>query len=165
LKADVIGRPGEHNREANDFKLHTNKNMTDQSRTLEELEDENWGEQGYDSYLVQTIHKLRRKPIGAFTIEDLRIMLSQKVGMEHFTPLALDRLETDPFVSGDFYPGDLLGAVMAISREYWLTHPAEAARMRTVADYAEELLNNHDEVDEIKTRLRSLISARPWHAA
>jgi hypothetical protein len=139
--------------------------MTDQSRPLEQLEGENWGEPEYDSYLVQTIHKLRRKPVGQFTIEDLRIMLSQKVGMEHFTPLALDRLEADPFVSGDFYPGDLLGAVMALPREYWLTHPAEAVRMRTVADHAEELLNNYDEIDEIKTRLRSLISARPWRTA
>jgi CDI immunity proteins len=92
--------------------------MTDQSRTLEQLEDEDWGEPEYDSNLVQTIHKLRRKPIGEFTIEDLRVMLGQKVGMEQFIPLALDRLEADPFASGDFYPGDLLGAVMAIPREY-----------------------------------------------
>jgi CDI immunity proteins len=139
--------------------------MPDRTRTLEQLEGENWGEPEYDSYLVQTIHKLRRKPIDEFTIEDLRFMLGQKLGMEHFTPLALDRLEADPFASGDFYPGDLLGAVMALPREYWLTHPTEAARMQTVADQAGELLNNHDEIDEIKTRLRSLISARPWCAA
>jgi hypothetical protein len=138
--------------------------MTDHSRTLEQLEDENWGEPEYDSNLVQMIHKLRRKPIGQFTIEDLRIMLGQKVGMEHLIPIALDRLEADPFASGDFYPGDLLGAVMAIPREYWLSHPAEAARMQTVADHARELLNDLDVIDEIKTRLRSLISARPWDA-
>jgi hypothetical protein len=139
--------------------------MTDQSRTLEQLEEEDWGEPEYDSNLVQTIHKLQRTPIGEFTIEDLRVMLGQKVGMEHFIPLALDRLEADPFASGDFYPGDLLGAVMAIPREYWLRHPAEAARLQTVADQAGELLNNRNEIDEIKKSLRSLIFVRPWHAA
>jgi CDI immunity proteins len=98
-----------------------------------------------------------------FTVEDLRITLGQKFGMEHLTPLALDRLEADPFAQGDFYPGDLLGAVMAIPREYWLTHPNEAARMEMVAARAAALLDGRDEIDEIKTRLRSLMSARPWH--
>jgi hypothetical protein len=138
--------------------------VTDSSKTLEQLEGENWGEPKYHSYLVQTIHRLRRKPISEFTVEDLRITLGQKFGMEYLTPLALDRLEADPFAQGDFYPGDLLGAVMAIPREYWLTHPNEAARMEMVAARAAALLDGRDEIDEIKTRLRSLMSARPWHA-
>jgi hypothetical protein len=136
--------------------------MTDLSKTLEQLESENWGEPKYKSYLVQTIHRLRRKPIGEFTVEDLRITLGQKFGLEHLTPLALGLLETDPFAQGDFYPGDLLGSVMALPREYWLTHPNEAARMEMVASRAAALLDGPDEKDEINTHLRSLISARHW---
>src|SRR5689334_16560777 len=110
--------------------------MADLSKTLEELEGQNWGEPDHTSNLVQTIHRLRRKPINEFTVEDLRITLGQNCGVEHLTPLALNLLEVDPFVEGDFYPGDLLASVMGISRDYWLTHPNEAARMENVADGA-----------------------------
>jgi hypothetical protein len=141
------------------------KNVTDSSKTLEELEGQNWGEPTYDSYLVKTIHRLRRKPIGEFTVEDLRIALGQQLGMEHLTVLALDHLEIDPLAEGDFYPGDLLKAVMSLPRSYWLTHPGQATRMQRIADRAARLLDERDVTEEIKTALRSHISAQSWHIA
>lgn len=139
--------------------------MTDPSKTLEELEGQNWGEPTYDSYLVKTIHRLRRKPIGEFTVEDLRITLGQQLGMEHLMALALEHLEVDPLVEGDFYPGDLLKAVMNLPHSYWLAHPNEPARMQKIADRAARLLDDREGMDEIKTALRSLLSAQPWHIA
>ena len=97
---------------------------------LQDLDGDDWGEPTYDSRLVQTIHALRRKPIVEFTVEDLRIMVGQAVGVNQLVPLALSHLEQDAFVAGDFYPGDLLGVVMGVGVEYWRSHPTEAARMR-----------------------------------
>ena len=77
-------------------------------KTLDELEGVVWGRPNYDSYLVQTCHRLRTKPIGEFGIEDLRIMIGQNIGLSYLLPLALDRLEEDPWAAGDMYPGDLL---------------------------------------------------------
>ena len=45
------------------------------NKSLQELEAKDWGEQAYDSYLVTTIHRLRRVPLREFSVEDLRIMI------------------------------------------------------------------------------------------
>jgi hypothetical protein len=132
---------------------------------LELLEADDWGEPTYDSYLVQTVHALRRKPVLDFTVEDLRIMIGQSVGLRHLVPLALRHLEEDAFVEGDFYPGDLLAVVMRVGVEYWRDHPTEAARMNRVADQAAAALDGRDEIQEIKDQLKELMVARPWHAA
>lgn len=81
-------------------------------KTLEQIENEIWDEPEYDSYLVTTCHKLRKKPIDQFTVEDLRIMISQNIGLNHLLPLAVDVLRENPIAEGDFYQGDLLKAVI-----------------------------------------------------
>ena len=132
------------------------------SDTLEQLEGEDWGEPEYDSYLVRTVHALRRKPICEFTIEDLRITLGQGFGLKYLTPLALDRLEQNPFAEGHFYPGDLLKSVMRIPSEYWSAHPTEARRIESVTKRVEQLLDGQDLTDEIKADLRAFMTAASW---
>ena len=91
-------------------------------------------------------------------------MVGQAVGVNQLVPLALSHLEQDAFVAGDFYPGDLLGAVMGVGAEYWRSRPTEAARMRRVADQAAALLDGRAETDEIKEHLKALMVACPWDA-
>ena len=86
----------------------------DVDKTLEELEDADWGEPSYHSHLVETCHELRRKPLRDFTIEDLRIMIGQQIGLPFLVPLALDILEQNPLAEGDFFAGDLLYSVFRV---------------------------------------------------
>ena len=46
-------------------------------RTIEELDHDVWGEPEYNSHVVTTAHRLRKKPIETFTIENLRFMIGQ----------------------------------------------------------------------------------------
>ena len=131
--------------------------------TLEQLEGAEPAVPTFESYLVQTIHRLRRKPIAQFTVEDLRIMIGQQTGLQYLVPLALDHLERDPFVSGDFYAGDLLGVVADISSAYWLAHPADARRMENLAGQAERQLAQQTK-GKIHSRLNDLLKARRWRA-
>ncbi len=87
--------------------------MTQVHRTLEQLEKDVWSEPDYPSHLVETCHRLRKKPLRDFTTEDLRIMIGQDIGTPFLLPLALDRLEDKPLAAGDFYEGDLLQAVLS----------------------------------------------------
>ena len=104
-------------------KRHPNFSSTlakrDLNHTLQELEMDNWGEVTFPSYLVQTCHALRSKPLRDFTIEDLRIMIGQNIGLEYLVPLAIVHLQHDPFVAGDFYPGDLLHNVLTVESSFW----------------------------------------------
>jgi hypothetical protein len=97
--------------------------MADRSKSLQQLEGADWGDPPYPSYLVTTTYALRRKPIGEFTIEDLRIMLGQQIGAPFLVPLALEHLAADLLVSGDYYDGDLLNSVIRQDATFWQAYP------------------------------------------
>ena len=80
--------------------------------TLDELDGVRWGAPEFDSHLVTTCHRLRTKPVDEFTVEDLRIMIGQNIGLAHLLPRAVAILEADPLAKGDWYAGDLLCAVL-----------------------------------------------------
>lgn len=91
-----------------------------QSQSLEELEDAYWQEPDYISDLIQKVLALRRTPLNRFSTEDLRLMISQGFALTYLVPLALERLQNNLFVEGDFYPGDLLQSVLHVDIEFWL---------------------------------------------
>ena len=95
---------------------------TDNQKSVQDLEGNDWGEPKYDSHLARTIHHLRRKPLDQLTHEDLRIMIGQNVGLDFLIPLAIEALQPDPLASGDLYPGDLLAAVTRVSAKFWNRH-------------------------------------------
>lgn len=93
------------------------------SKTLQELEERDWGEPSFPSYLVRTCYALRRKPLQDFTVEDLRIVIGQNIGLNYLIPLAIEHLQHDPLAAGDFYPGDLLAAVLKVEHDFWQSQP------------------------------------------
>lgn len=108
----------------------------DKSRSLEEIEDDYWGEPPADATrLISTAYALHRQPIGALDVEGLRLLISQQIGLDALVPLALGHVERDPLAEGDFYPGDLLDALMRrVPESYWQAHEDQRARVRTVAE-------------------------------
>lgn len=92
------------------------------AKTLDELDPPAWAAPTYESYLVATCHRLRRRPIGEFGVEDLRIMIGQKIGLRFLVPLALDVVERDALVAGDLYPGDLLNSLLRLGPDFWRVH-------------------------------------------
>ena len=90
------------------------------SKTLTQLEQEDWGAASADaSHLIATIHTVRDRPLSQLTVEDLRILIGQQVGLEFVIPLALEILREEPLAEGDFYPGDLLMSVLRVNSSYW----------------------------------------------
>jgi hypothetical protein len=102
--------------------------MSDQQASndlsLERIENDRWGEPPTDATrLIATVHQLRRKPVRLLDAEDLRVLVAQKVGLGVLMPRALAGLEHEPLLEGDFYPGDVLVAVLRIPKSYWSAHP------------------------------------------
>jgi hypothetical protein len=101
--------------------------------TLNDLDPPVWPDPPEDAtYLVQRCHELRRKPIQAFTAEDLRILIGQQIALPHLVPQALDLLAGDPLVGADYGPGDLLEAVLRVDRSYWDERPSERDRLSEI---------------------------------
>ena len=107
------------------------------NQTLEELEGDRWGEPEFQSHLVTECHRLRKIPVGQFSVENLRIMIGQGFGLAHLIPIALERLYDNPFLEGDFYPGDLLLAVAKAPSTFWEAHPNLQSEMQDVLGRAE----------------------------
>jgi hypothetical protein len=94
----------------------------DLNRTLTELEKSDWGEPTYPSSLVRNCHAARKKPLRQFTAEDCRILIGQRISLPYVVPVALPILESNILADGDYYPGDLLLAVLTIDRDFWLAN-------------------------------------------
>ena len=107
----------------------------DKSRSLEEIEDDRWGDPPADATrLVTTAYALRKRPVGALDAEGLRLLISQQIGLDTIVPLALEQVESEPLAEGDFYPGDLLDALIRrVPDSYWQAHEDQRIRVRTVA--------------------------------
>jgi len=127
-------------------------------KALDELECFAWAEPTFDSYLVATSHRLRKKPIDEFTVEDLRIMIGQKIGLQHLLARAVDELEREPLAQGDYYPGDLLASVIECG-DLLRAHPELLNRILMVAERAAAELGNEDE--DLRARIRMFVASSP----
>ncbi|MEL1246041.1 contact-dependent growth inhibition system immunity protein [Flavobacterium sp. DGU11] len=119
------------------------------SKTLDQLENTDWGEPTYSSYLVRTCHALRKKPLQDFTIEDLRIMIGQNISLEYLMPLAIPELEKNILAEGDFYPGDLLKAVLSAEGGFWEKHQGTHERVATLFRQNINIFESNKEFKEI----------------
>lgn len=123
--------------------------MIDKAKSLQELDSEDWGEPVYTSHLVTTCHALRKKPIKDFTIEDVRIMIGQRLSLNILMPIGLDILEDNPFAEGDFYPGDLLKTVISGPESgFWQEHADQARRLDAIVTRAMDRLPTLEESDQ-----------------
>lgn len=96
------------------------------------------------SYLIKTCNSLRKKQLQDFTIEDLRIMIGQEIGLYFLMPLAIEALTVNLFAEGDYYEGDLLKSVLNVNTKFWDDNK----------DYWQQLnklvINKRQEINEMK---------------
>ncbi|MFD4787692.1 contact-dependent growth inhibition system immunity protein [Streptomyces sp. NPDC058459] len=98
--------------------------LVKRDRSLEELERGRWpAPSGGETRLMAAVHELRRKPIGGLTVEDLRLLIRQDVGLLYLLPVAVEILRVDPLAEGDMYEGDLLATVLTRSAGVWSEFP------------------------------------------
>jgi len=119
----------------------------DRTKSLQQLEGQDWGEPTYDSHLVTECHRLRRIPLREFTPEHLRMMIGQQISLPYLIPLALEFLSTDPFTAGDCYEGDLLASVLRAEAAVWREHPELRREAAEIAERAFSLLPSLNDCD------------------
>ncbi len=111
--------------------------MADEDRTLEELDGENWGEpETAPTPMVARCLRLRRMPLHVLGLGDLRLLISQKIGLKYTVPQAMEHVSKNAMVEAEYYPGDLLCALLSIDQDYWSEKPAELKWLIAVAQSA-----------------------------
>jgi hypothetical protein len=87
--------------------------MVDERRTLEQLDGQDWGDpETAPTPMVARCLRLRRAPVKAISGGDLRLLVSQKIGLKILVPKALQCVSDDPLMETEYYPGDLLSALL-----------------------------------------------------
>ncbi len=89
-------------------------------------------EPAYETPLVERCHAALDLPLKDQTVETLRLLLGQGIGVETLLPRALDILEVNILASGDLYAGDLLSACQRLPVSYWNEHPQDWTRLDAV---------------------------------
>lgn len=75
--------------------------------------------------LVKCINLYNDKKLDDYQPNDIRMMISQQVCLDEMLPLALEILRDNEMSKVEHYPGDLLSAVVRISKSYWSAHKSE----------------------------------------
>lgn len=121
------------------------KTSFDRRKSLQELEQEDWGKPNDNSSLVQKCYRLRQLPLEDFEAGDLRIMIGQQISLLFLVPLALEMLAEDPLVEGNYYRGDLLTAVLNIPERFWSVHSDMRNVLRRIVVETKDLLTTFEE--------------------
>jgi hypothetical protein len=130
----------------------------DLTGTIEKLESDYRGDADeYYSGLVKTCHTLRKKPLKDFTVEDLRIMIGQNIGLKYLIPLAVNELDINILSEGDYYEGDLLSNVLSSDENYWRENENERNRILQIIKDGRKAVKEFDTTREIKRGLLHLI--------
>ncbi|GAB3931343.1 contact-dependent growth inhibition system immunity protein [Larkinella terrae] len=93
-----------------------------QQKTLEDLENERWEEPDFGDDRSQKIQALRQTPLNQLRTDDLRLLIGHGISLAYLIPLAIEKLNKNPFAEGDYYPGDLLQSVLNVDLNFWLTN-------------------------------------------
>ena len=125
------------------------------NRSLQDLENKDWGdpETGKTS-LKSTCLKLRRVPLNQLSFCDLRLLIGQKMSLSILVPIAIEHLETDPFIEAGFFIGDLLFVVLEIEKPFWENHSEELQRVQQIVFKVELTMQQLNKIDLVPFRKR-----------
>lgn len=88
-------------------------------------------------------------------------MIGQQISLFFLVPLALEKLEEDPLVEGNYYSGDLLKVVLEVPAQFWNLHPDMRNSLRRIVIKTKELLSS---LEEDEARLIRETLAKPLDA-
>jgi len=122
--------------------------MSFDRKTLNQLEGRSpSGSPDKDSYIEQACYALRDKPLNEMKVEDLRMLISQGMGLKFLMPMAFRELSKNPLAEGMHYPGDLLASVLRAPPEFFRENPLSRATAEAAYRDAERHLRRLDEID------------------
>jgi CDI immunity proteins len=79
-------------------------------------------------------------------------MIGQQISLRFLIPRAIDVLRTNPLAEGNYYPGDLLNAVLGADKAYWHVN---VEQWQMVDEMASSLVSAVENVRDALSTFRS----------
>ena len=128
------------------------------TKTIEQLENDIWEKPSeFPTDLVEKCYRYRKISIEELTNEQIRLLISQKIGIEHIIGIALKKLEQNILTECDFYEGDLLIAVSNLPTEFWNENKTEFLNFKNIVELNSELIKKElgeKKFDQINERIK-----------
>lgn len=122
--------------------------------SIQEIENDYWKDIEYPTALIRKCYELRKKTIGQLDVNDLRVLISQSIGLNIVIPIALETLNDQILSEGDYYPGDLLHSVLGVPKEFWLENEDFAKQLVQIfLSGKDEVINSTEVTKDIKEEL------------
>ena len=102
-------------------------------RSLELFTDTVEASQSTTSMIERCI-RLADVPICKLSIDDLRLLVGQRIASDLLVPIALDILRDNPLTDATYFEGDLLLAALGQTTEYWRSNPKAKDRLWAILD-------------------------------
>ncbi len=133
-------------------------------KSIEQLENDYWTEpKGFISGLITNCHNYRKISINKLTIEQLRLLISQKIGLKHIIKIGIKELNKNILAEGDFYEGDLLMAISNVQPEFWNQNRTEFLTFKNIVERNSEVIKlklGEKKFDRINTNIKASVQQR-----
>jgi len=114
-----------------------------ETKSIEQLEKDIWKNPSkFPTDMIEKCYRYRKISIAELTNEQIRLLISQKIGVEYLIGIALDKLERNILTECDFYEGDLLIAVSSLPTEFWNDNKTEFLTFKNIVERNSELIKN-----------------------
>tara|TARA_R100001369_G_scaffold73411_1_gene101959 strand:- start:10 stop:423 length:414 start_codon:yes stop_codon:yes gene_type:complete len=130
-----------------------------ETKSIEQLEKDIWKNPSeFPTDLVEKCYRYRKISIAELTDEQIRLLISQKIGIEYLIGIALEKLERNILTECEFYEGDLLVAVSKLPTEFWNKNQTEFLNFKNLVELNSELIKNElgeNEFDRINKKIKA----------
>lgn len=106
--------------------------MKTTEKSIEELENNYWSEPVFSSYVTETCHNARKKPLSEISHEEIRIMTGQKIGLKYILPIAVFIIKENPLIEVTFFKGDLLKELLRLDISDWKNNKTDLNKFRMI---------------------------------
>ena len=130
-----------------------------ETKSIEQLEKDIWKEPSkFPTDLVEKCYRYRKISIAELTNEQIRLLISQKIGTKYLIGIVLQKLERNILTECDFYKGDLLVAVSNLPTEFWTDHQTEFLSLKNIIERNSELIKTElgeNKFDQIIEKIKA----------
>jgi len=114
-----------------------------ETKSIEQLEKDIWKNPSeFPTDMIEKCYRYRKTSITELTNEQIRLLISQQIGVEYLIGIVLEKLERNILTECDFYEGDLLVAVSSLPTEFWNKNQTELLNFKNLVERNSELIKN-----------------------
>lgn len=139
--------------------MNLNNILQQKNMNIETYENEFWGDAPEDvSGLEKSCYYIRKKDIIELDDNELRIAISQNMGLDLIVPIVISKIEKNPFVEALYYKGDLLKSLLEIDKSYWRKNKTFHSKVLKIVRDFSNYIDSENLTSEIKDELKKVSS-------